>query len=428
VKTPQGAAPQAETIEPHAIAPEVDRRNALIFASTYLFIFFAAPVVYVGVVQAALCDKLGASATVSNLPASVYLFGAVASFVLAWLLPHRLERTVLVCANLVTAASMTIVCVTLFLPFSNLVRIVAVITQGLIQGFSSNVAQVYSYQCMGRGTTVKGRGFGMRLAFTFGPLFAVMGSLGAQFVLNGGIRALPYPYDFGFLYLVAIPCSAMVALLSSRYHLDPIPEEPDRPGFLRYLMESVRSFARERPLVLLWFGYLLWYFTLNAMSNLSLYTREAVGRDPKELSGIIMALRFGFKALGGFVLGGIAIRWGVRAPLAICVVLVGVSLVWAWIAPGYGYLLAFGLMGAGELGGAYFPNYQVTLSTPAMGTRDLAMQSLTSPVSAIAPALHGALTDAFGFRASFAFGILTAVLSLLLVLRLPARLREPGKG
>ena len=140
MKTPQGAASQAETIEPHVIAPEVDRRNALIFASTYLFIFFAAPVVYVGVVQAALCDKLGASATVANLPASVYMFGAVASFVLAWLLPHRLERTVLVCANLVTAASMTIVCVTLFLPFSNLVRIVAVITQGLIQGFSSNVA------------------------------------------------------------------------------------------------------------------------------------------------------------------------------------------------------------------------------------------------------------------------------------------------
>ena len=143
----------------------------------------------------------------------------------------------------------------------------------------------------------------------------------------------------------------------------------------------MRSFARERPLVLLWFGYLLWYFTLNAMSNLSLYTREAVGRDPKDLSGIIMALRFGFKAVGGFVLGGIAIRWGVRAPLAVCVVLVGGSLVWAWIAPGYGYLLAFGFMGAGELGGAYFPNYQVTLSTPAMGTRDLAMQSLTSPVS-----------------------------------------------
>jgi len=220
----------------------------------------------------------------------------------------------------------------------------------------------------------------------------------------------------------------MVAVLSSRYQLEPIPEEPTRAGFFAYLMESIRSFARDRPLVLLWFGYLLWYFTLNAMSNLALYTREAVGRDPKELSGIIMALRFGFKALAGFVLGGIAIRWGVRAPIAVCIVLVGGSLVWAWLAPGYGYLLAFGLMGAGELGGAYFPNYQVTISTPAMGTRDLAMQSLTSPVSAIAPALHGALTDAFGFRASFAFGILTAVISLLLVLRLPARLREPGKG
>jgi MFS family permease len=420
VKAPQ----RVETIEPHAIAPAIDRRNALIFASTYLFIFFAAPVIYIGVVQAALCDKLGTSATVANLPASAYLFGAVASFVLSWLLPHRFDRAVVVGANLVTAASMTIVCLTLFLPFSNMTRIAAVIAQGLIQGFSGNVAQVYTYQCLGRGTTVEGRAFGMKLAFGFGPISAVVGSLGAQFVLNRGISSLPYPYDFGFLYLVAIPCAAAVALLSSRYQLIAVAEQPERAPFLRYLVESVRSFARERHLVLLWFGYLLWYFTLNAMSNLSLYTREAVGRDPKELSGAIMALRFGFKAVAGFFLGMLVIRFGVRAPVAVCVVLVGGALLWAWIAPGYGYLLAFGLMGAGELGGAYFPNYLVSLSTPATGARDLALLSLVSPVSSIAPALHGALTDSFGFRASFAFGILTALVSLALVFCLPGRPRR----
>ena len=35
--------------------------------------------------------------------------------------------------------------------------------------------------------------------------------------------------------------------------------------------------------------------------------------------------------------------------------LVGGALLWAWIAPGYGHLLAFGFMGAGELGAHIFP-------------------------------------------------------------------------
>ena len=403
----------------------MDRRNALIAGISYFLIYLAAPVVYLGVVQAGLCDKLGASATVANLPASAYLFGAVAPFVLSWILPARLDRAVVVVSNLVTAASMMIVCVTLLLPFSDTIRIAAVIVQGLVQGVSGNISAVYTYQCLGRGTTVDGRARALKLTFSLSPIWAVAGSLWAQFVLNRGIARLPYPYDFGLLYLIGMPCAAAVAFLSSRYRLAPVEEEPARPPFLRYLVKSVRSYARERDLMLLWFGYLLWYCTLNAISNLSLYTREAVGRDPKELSGVIMALRFGGKALGGFALGWLGVRWGVRAPVIGSVVLVGAATLWAWGAPGYAYLLAFGLMGAGELGGAYFPNYQVTLSSPATGARDLALQSLVSPVSSIAPTLHGALTDHFGFRASFAFGVATAVAALVLVLRLPASPRRP---
>jgi MFS family permease len=398
----------------------MDRRNGLLFAATYIFIYLAAPVLYVGVVSAALCDKLGASATVANLPASAYLIGAFAPFLLSWMLPPRFDRAVVVASNLVTAASMIIVCVTLLRPFSVTTRIAAVIIQGLVQGVSGNIAAVYTYQCLGRGTTIAGRARAMTITFGFGPIAAVVGSLGAQFLLGGGVAWLPYPYDFGMLYAIGIPCCLAVALLSAFFQLAPVAAQPKREPFLRYLVHSVRSYARDRDLVLLWLAYLLWYFALNAMPNLSLYAREAVGRDPKELSGIMLALQFGFKALGGFVIGAVGVRWGVRAPIIWTVVLLGVGTVWAWVAPGYSYLLAFGFMGAGELGGAYFPNYQVTLSTPATGARDLSLQSLVSPVSGVAPAIHGALTDLFGFRASFAFGILSALGALALVLRLPS--------
>src|SRR5437899_3102229 len=92
------------------VSPSVDRRNGLIFCVSYLLIYFAAPVVYVGVVQAALCDKLGASATIANLPASAFLFGTVASFFLTWLIPPHLERSVVVYANAIRATLLAMVC------------------------------------------------------------------------------------------------------------------------------------------------------------------------------------------------------------------------------------------------------------------------------------------------------------------------------
>ena len=45
------------------VSPELDRRNGRVYLVNYLLIFLAAPVMYVGVIQAALCNKLGASAT-----------------------------------------------------------------------------------------------------------------------------------------------------------------------------------------------------------------------------------------------------------------------------------------------------------------------------------------------------------------------------
>ena len=133
----------------------MDRYNGRILILKSFLIYFAAPVVYVGIVQAALCDRLGAGATVSNLPASTYLLGSVAPLVLSWLIPHRRTRTTLVVAYLVTMSAFLMVLATLILPVSNTVRLWAVVGQGLIQGVSASVAHVYGFQCLKRGTTPK---------------------------------------------------------------------------------------------------------------------------------------------------------------------------------------------------------------------------------------------------------------------------------
>jgi MFS family permease len=130
-------------------------------------------------------------------------------------------------------------------------------------------------------------------------------------------------------------------------------------------------------------------------------------------------VRFGFKAVGGFILGGIAARFGTRAPIIVAVCLVVAAPIWAALARGYGYLLAFGLMGAGELGGVYFPNYVVSFSSEEDSARNLSILQLVTAASSIGPVLYGSITQAIGFRSSLAFGVLVAALSLALVTRLP---------
>ena len=404
---------------PQATA-RMDRVNGLIFFVSNVFIYLAAPVLYVGVLQAALCDKLGASATVSNLPATVWMFGSLAPLFVSSAIPHRLERATVVVSNLLIGVLLGAVCAALALPLSNTLRIAVVVGQGLILGVITAIYQIYSWQCLGRGTTPEGRNRALKLTFTFTPIAAVVGSLGTQFVLNRGLSVLPYPYDFALLYFIGAVCTIGIGLVSTRYELVPVEEEKDRPSLFRQTIESVRSFSRVRPLVLLWFAYVFWFAALFATPNLSLHVREVLGVEPAKLSGLVMAIRFGFKAVAGYFLGVMAIRWGDRVPTIATVLLVGGAVVWACIVPGYAYLLAFGLMGAGELGGAYFPNYVISLSSPQTGARNMSLLALAIPVASISPLLHGVLTDLFGYSASFAFGITTAAVALWLVLKLPS--------
>ncbi|MBL9208335.1 MAG: hypothetical protein JNN01_24840 [Opitutaceae bacterium] len=394
-----------------AIDPAVERRNGLLFVFAQLLTYFSAPVLYVGVVQAAFCDKLGASATVSNLPVSTYLFGAVVPLFCAWLVPARLEQRLVQIGYTVVAFSLLLVCAVVFLPAPNWLRITVVIGQGLILGVVNSIISLFLLKCLARGTTEAGRARALKFAFGFGPVAAVVGSLFAQMLLAGKVAGIVYPHTFGVLYLVALPCMGLCALLVRRFRLADVSDEP-APSFLAFMRVSLGAFVADRRLVIAWIAYLLWYCAIGGITNLSLYTREAVGRTPLEMAGLIMAMRFGFKSLAGFGLGSMAARMGARSALVATVVFVGLGMAWPFVSSGHGYLLAFGLMGAGELGTVYFINYVISISNASHATRNLALLSLVSPVSSFAPALHGSLTDAFGFRASFAFGTLAALLSL----------------
>ena len=157
---PSGITTQGAAIEAPAaltVTPAMDRRNGRIYLVSWMLIYLAAPVIYIDVVQAALCSRLGAGPMLASLPASAYFFGNFAPFFLSWWVPHRLVRGVTVAAYWTTAALLGTVCVLLVTPVSDLVRIGAVISQGLVQGFSGSISFIYVWQCVKRGTTLEGR-------------------------------------------------------------------------------------------------------------------------------------------------------------------------------------------------------------------------------------------------------------------------------
>ena len=396
------------------ISAEDERRNGWVFTICYVFIYLAAPVLYVGVIQAALSDKLGASRTLANLPASTYMLGQVAPLIFSWLVPYRLERSMVVWANLATATLSSVVFLSLALPAPAGLRIFAVVMQGLLQGLSMSTSFVFMLQCLRRGTTPPGLARTLQRTFSVTPFFAVAGSLGAQYVLNPGISGLSFPHDFALIYFLAVPCSLGIAVTALSFRLTPL-EEETRPPFFRFVSDSARSFFGRRVLLVVWVAYVLWYTSLGTTSNMTLYTREAMGRDPADFSALTMVIRFGSKAVGGYLLGWIALRAGLRGGALGCIVLLAAGSLWAWLVPGAGYLFAFGLLGAGELGGAYLPNYVGSLSSPAESTRHLALMTLATPVSSFSPVLHGLLTDRFGFPASFALGIIAASAAFVLI-------------
>jgi MFS family permease len=388
----------------------------------YASIFLAAPVSYIGVVQAALCDKLGSNATIANLPSATYLLGGLAPLFLSMIVPHRWERAVVVWSNGLTAVFIGVVFFALAAKLPTWIPLTVLVVQGLLQGCSLTTAQVFTFQCLARGTTIEGRNRTFKRTYFLSPIFAVAGSLAAQYVLNGGLRSLPFPYDFAVLYLVGFLCMTAAAICSSRFQLVTLPDEPRRP-ILRELGDSIRAYAHSRSLVLLFAVYTLWYCALNITPNLALYTRQAIGRDPQDFSGLIMALRFGCKSLGGYLLGAIAIRWGLRMSVIACSLLLVIGTMWGWIAPGYAFLLAFGFLGAGELGGAYIPNYGVALSRPETTARNISLLTLASPASSFSPAVLGLLADRFGFGASFTFALAMALAAIWITMMI----RDPQK-
>ncbi|MGE5194502.1 MAG: MFS transporter [Deltaproteobacteria bacterium] len=433
-ESPAAAPPPAES---DPLPDRFQQRNSLVFIVNMSLIYLVAPVFYVGVLHAAICNSLGASDTVANLPASVNLWMTPIPVFISWLWPSPLaSRRILVAAYLVVGMAGGVAAASFVAAPRHWLIPVLVAHAGIV-GVTVGVIQMCLWELIGRGMTTTLRGWTLSLTFGAGPVFAVLGSCASQLILSGKflnlveVSPIPEPWSYVLLFGVTAPAMWLAAGMVSLARLPPGSEPAPRTGGIAFA-QGIRLYFTHPLILIAAFGFLCTYAGGGMiMNNLALYAREAIGEPPERYSGLQLALRFGFKSVCGFGLGWLVTRVHAKAPLVATTTICLAGVGWALLVPGKWYLLSFGLLGAGELFYVYYMNYIVSCSAPERMRENTAYTNLITVTVGFVPLMYGGISDRFGLRSSFvlAMAILIAacVVAGLFLPRQPSpRSAEPA--
>ncbi len=414
----------------HPLTVAQQTRNVFVFSTCTCLQYLAAPVLYVGMTQAALCKKVGASPTVSNLPEMAFFVMTMMPVLLAWWLPGvaYLKRIMATC-YFAAGAALALVCLALISDVSDELKIATVVLQGAVSGAAMPTAIALLWEAIGRGVSESRRGLALGLAFGLGPFLAFGASLLAQQLLNGtlwGLRSapLPAPWNFVAVFGWGVPLMFAAAILSPMVIIPPTTEPSTREPFFRGLWEFLTTPLLAKATIVT----ILLYVGNTITANMNLYTEFVLGADPEDYVGYQNATRFFCKGVAGLFLGWVLAKSNPRAGILITGLIFVASQIWAIFVPGIAYLFAFGLYGAGELVGVYAPNYLLSASSPRRLRQNMAYVTMMMLPAAPAGYLFGAIATndslgaAAGFRLSFIVcaGILIFGLILGVVL-LPKR-------
>jgi len=430
------------------------RRNLILFAVCTGTQYLAAPVLYVGITQASLCDYLGADARTSNLPGTLFFAMTAMPALIAWMSPRvsSLKRNLSLLYG-ISALMMTAMAVTLALPVSNHWKLAMTVIQGGVSGAVMPAAIALLWEVMGRGSDESRRGLALGMAFGAGPLLAVLGSFGQSVLLGGDLFGLhfdgySYPKNFIILFAAGVPVMALAAMFSQFFVIAPVAhEQPREPvsaviglliglplmvaaialiqfsavpanassntlltgsvygtllratgtlfavGSVVAFVYHFRSILQQRVLLFATLVTILVYSGNVIPSNMNLYSPEALGGSPSEYAGQQNMLRFGFKVVAGVILGWVLTRTNPKAGIIATSSIFLVAQIWAMCVTGPWYLVAFGIHGAGELIGVYAPNYIVSASRPDQLRRNMAFVTMLMVPAAPAGYLYGAIVD-----------------------------------
>ncbi|MFN9200019.1 MAG: hypothetical protein ACK5WR_18245 [Planctomycetaceae bacterium] len=422
------------------------QRNSLIYGLFWCLFYFAAPITYVGNTHANLLKQFTDSDITANLPHAFYQWFTACPILVAWFLPQpKVLRPLIVGALSAMTLAAALVAGALWLRSSASLVVAATILFGTIFGAANGILVTAMWEVVRRGTSSRLRGRTMSLAFGIGPLFACAGSVLQQMVMNpepfrltAGISiptfGLGFPLNYLAMFSAGVPVLALATLLGTQFVLpaesagwpaDRI--ETHHPG--QAALRSLTEFFTHRPVLFASLAYLLVYSGGNAIfDNVSLHARDVLGDEIEDTQGIQSFLRFSFKSVTGLCLGWLLARTSPRAPVLATTALLLIGIAWVLGSSGYWYLLSAGLLGAGELFGAYFPNYVVSASSKSTVRANVALLNLLGSFVGFASVGYGLISEAYGRTATFftAGGLLILSVGLILA-TLPPRPTAPDE-
>ena len=404
-------------------------RNMLCFAGLWCCIYLSAPVGYVGVTHANLLNQLGEPDKIANMPHAVYQWMSAFPILVAWFLPHPKWLKPLIVGSLTAKAIVTaLVALSIWMPWSNSIVSATVITHGAVFGAANGVLITTLWEVVSRGVSTQRRGRTLSLTFGIGPLLACVGSLLQQMLfdkepLTGASFGLEFPTSYLALFAGAVPVMLLSVFVGSLFVV-PVPEcEQVTASRMTEILSGLRQFFTYPPLVLAAVAYLLVYSGGNAIiDTVSLHSKEVLGERANDTVGIQNFLRFGFKAVAGALLGLLLAKTNPKATLLTTTGILLFAMGWVLNSSGWWYLISAGLLGAGELFGAYFPNYVTTASAKSQVRANMAYLSLLGSLVGFASFFFGKISDNFGRIKTFytATGILVLAM-ILIITALPAR-------
>lgn len=409
----------------------VQRRNILCFAAFWGVYYLGAPVTYVGLPHANLVKQLGNNDVVSNLPSAVYLWLSIVSVLTAWLFPHpRYLKPIGLIAVLVMASITAAVAVVLWAGVSPGFATGIVIAHAAVFGAANGVLLTAMWDSLKRGASTSRRGAAMGLAFGVGPLLACVGALFQDALFDGKLLGghsfgLEFPHNYAVMFAAVSPLMLVAGFAFSKFTLPPTSEARSESPMAE-IATGMRQFLANRNVWMAVAIYVVVYSGGNAIfSNVSLHAKSVLGGQTETL-GIQSFLRFGCKAAAGGVLGWLLAAASPRATLLATTSVLLMGMAWALTSTGWWFMATFGILGAGELFGAYFPNYVTTASRKKFVRVNMAYLSVLTPIIGFSSVMFGGISDAFedvrtGRMATFyvAAGLLSFALVLICLL-LPA--------
>jgi MFS family permease len=399
----------------------VQYRNICCFAAFWGAYYLVAPVSYIGLTHANLLKALGNNDKVSNLPAAVYLWLTVVPVLAAWFFPHPRHLKPMGLISVALMAGVTAaVALALWADASPEVATAVVIAHGAVFGVANGVLLTAMWDALKRGSSTSRRGPALALAFGAGPLLACVGSLFQDALFDGRLLGgrsfgLAFPDSYTVMFAVVAPLLLLVGVVLALFTLPDTHEpaaEPARP--LDEITSGLRQFLHHRPVLFAVVIYVVVYSGGNAIfSNVSLHAKDVLGEGADTL-GAQNFLRFGVKAAAGALLGWLLAATSPRAALLATTSILLVGMGWALNSRGAWFLATFGLLGAGELFGVYFPNYVTTASEKKFVRVNMAYLNVLSAVVGFSALAFGAISDEYGRVASFY--VAAGLLALALVL------------